>query len=109
MRPRIVRALSVTARAHRGVRLSCRLLLITGVVALGYVGMTLLDARLYQASAKRSLETQVQTLKEIGSSHSGRPSSRATFWAALIFPGWECRSRFCREPTLGLCDWAPDT
>ena len=37
-----------------------RLFFLTGVVALGYVGFTLLDARLYQASAKRSLETEIQ-------------------------------------------------
>jgi LPXTG-site transpeptidase (sortase) family protein len=37
---------------------------ITGIVALGYVGFTLLDARIYQASAKRSLETQIQAKNE---------------------------------------------
>jgi sortase A len=37
------------------------LFFITGILALGYVGFTLLDSRLYQASAKRSLETQIQT------------------------------------------------
>jgi sortase A len=44
-------------------RLLCwsqRLLLIAGTLALGYVGFTLLDARLYQASAKQSLESQIQ-------------------------------------------------
>jgi sortase A len=35
------------------------LFFITGILALGYVGFILLDARLYQASAKRSLETQI--------------------------------------------------
>jgi sortase A len=35
-------------------------LFIAGALALGYVGFTLLDARLYQASAKRSLESQIQ-------------------------------------------------
>jgi hypothetical protein len=33
---------------------------ITGNVALAYVGLTLLDARLYQVSAKHSLETQIR-------------------------------------------------
>ena len=33
-------------------------------VALGYVGFTLLNARLYQVSAKRSLESQIQTKKK---------------------------------------------
>jgi sortase A len=36
-----------------------RLLIITGTLALGYVGFTLLDARLYQVAAKRSLENQI--------------------------------------------------
>jgi sortase A len=67
MRLRIVRPFPVSARAYRVVRWSRRLLFLTGIVALGYVGMTLLDARLYQASAKRSLEAQVQTLGEIHS------------------------------------------
>jgi len=46
------------------LRWSQRLLVITGAVALGYVGFTLLDARLFQASAKRSLETQIQREEE---------------------------------------------
>jgi sortase A len=33
-------------------------------LALGYVGFTLLDARFYQVSAKRSLESQIQLEKE---------------------------------------------
>jgi sortase A len=40
------------------------LLFVTGILALGYVGVTLLDARLYQVSAKRSLESQIQAEKE---------------------------------------------
>lgn len=31
-----------------------------GILALSYVGFTMLDARLYQVSAKRSLESQIQ-------------------------------------------------
>jgi LPXTG-site transpeptidase (sortase) family protein len=50
----------VPTRTHRLLRWSQRLLFITGVLALGYVGFTLLDARLYQVSAKRSLESQIQ-------------------------------------------------
>ncbi len=39
----------------------CRYLFImAGLAALGYVGLTLLDARLYQASAKRSLDSQIR-------------------------------------------------
>ena len=39
---------------------SQRLFFMTGFLALSYVAFTLLDARLYQVSAKRSLERQVQ-------------------------------------------------
>ena len=41
------------------LRWSQRFLIITGTLALGYVGFTLLDARLYQVAAKRSLESQI--------------------------------------------------
>jgi len=51
-------------RRPRFVCWSQRLLVITGALALGYVGFTLLDARLFQASAKRSLETQIQREEE---------------------------------------------
>lgn len=33
---------------------------MTGTIALGYVGLTVLDARLYQASAKRVLDSQIE-------------------------------------------------
>jgi sortase A len=45
----------------RGIRY---LLYFGGMLALGYVGFTLLDARLYQVSAKRSLENQSQVENE---------------------------------------------
>jgi sortase A len=67
MRLQILRTFSVSARAYRLVQWSRRLLFLTGIVALGYVGLTLLDAGLYQTSAKHSLDTQIQTLKEIDS------------------------------------------
>jgi sortase A len=47
-------------RFHRLLRWTQPLLFTTGILLLGYVGFTLLDARLFQASAKRSLETQIQ-------------------------------------------------
>jgi sortase A len=52
--------------AHtRGVvRWSGRLLLVLGMLALGYVGFTVLDARTFQASAQRSIEAQIQVAKE---------------------------------------------
>jgi sortase A len=46
------------------IRWSQRLLIITGTLALGYVGFTLLDARLYQVAAKKSLESQIHNEEE---------------------------------------------
>jgi len=51
-------------RIRRLLRWSQRLLFITGTLTLGYVGFTLLDARLYQVSAKLSLEGQIHREKE---------------------------------------------
>jgi sortase A len=51
-------------RMQKFVRWIQRILFITGTLALGYVGFTLLDARLYEASAKRSLETQISREEE---------------------------------------------
>ena len=51
-------------RNSRLLRWSQRLLFIIGILALGYVGFALLDARLFQASAKRSLEIQIQKEEE---------------------------------------------
>lgn len=51
-------------RIRRLLRWTQRLLFITGALALGYVGFTLLDARFYQVSAKRSLEGQIHQAKE---------------------------------------------
>jgi sortase A len=51
-------------RIRRFLRRTQRLLFITGVLALGYVSVTVLDARLYQVSAKRSLENQIQLEKQ---------------------------------------------
>jgi sortase A len=52
------------ARKPRLLRWTQRFLFITGILLLGYVGFTLLEARLYQVSAKRSLENQIQVEKE---------------------------------------------
>jgi sortase A len=57
-------------RTQELLRWSQRLLFVTGILALGYVGFALLDAKLYQASAKRSLENQIQLEKEL---HEIRP------------------------------------
>ena len=46
-------------RMQRVLGWTQRLFFITGTLALGYVGFTLLYARLYQVSAKHSLENQI--------------------------------------------------
>jgi len=51
---------SFPTRMQRLLYWSQRLFFMTGFLALSYVAFTLLDARLYQVSAKRSLERQVQ-------------------------------------------------
>ena len=47
-------------RIKRFLRWSRRLLFVTGIFALGFVGFTLLEARLYQVSAKRVLASRIQ-------------------------------------------------
>lgn len=64
MRVIIKRPLFPKAFILRLLRWSQRVLFITGILALGYVGFTLLDATFFQASAKRSLETQVRMEQE---------------------------------------------
>ncbi len=64
MKFRIRRQMLLPARTRWLLRGSRYLFFITGILALGYVGFTLLDASLYQVSAKRSLESQIQVEKE---------------------------------------------
>jgi sortase A len=54
----------VPTRTQRFLRWSQRLFFLTGTLALGYVGFTLFGASFYQASAKRSLESQIQLENE---------------------------------------------
>lgn len=44
---------------QRFIRWTRRVLVITGLLALSYVALTLLDARLYQAQAVQTLESQI--------------------------------------------------
>ena len=46
------------------VQWSGRLLLVIGMLALGYVAFNVLDAQIFQASAERSLENQIQAAQE---------------------------------------------
>ncbi|MGD0567758.1 MAG: class D sortase [Candidatus Sulfotelmatobacter sp.] len=54
---------SFPTHTRRFLRWTQRLLFLTGSLALGYVAFTLLDARLYQMSAKRSLENQIEVAR----------------------------------------------
>jgi sortase A len=56
--------LLLPAKTHGIVRWSRRFFFTTGIVALGYVGFTIVDARLHQASAERSLKSQIEIRKE---------------------------------------------
>ena len=51
-------------RIKRFLHWSRHLLFAAGILALGYVGFTLFGASLYQASAKRSLESQIRVERE---------------------------------------------
>lgn len=59
MKVRIRRKMLLPTRTRWLLRGSRFLFFIIGILALGYVGFILLDARLYQVSAKRALETQI--------------------------------------------------
>lgn len=50
----------ISRQTPRWLRAIRYILFVIGFVAFAYVGLTLLDARLYQASAKSSLERQIQ-------------------------------------------------
>jgi sortase A len=60
----IRRQMPLPMRARWLLRGGRYLFFVTGILALGYVGFTLLNAKLYQVSAKRSLESQIQVQKE---------------------------------------------
>jgi sortase A len=65
----------VPTRAPRLLRWSQRLLFIIGILALGYVAFTLLAASLFQASAKRVLESQI-LLEKVPHEIQPRPAIR---------------------------------
>jgi sortase A len=76
MKIRIRRPMFLPMRTGWFLRGSRYLLFVTGILALGYVGFALLDAKLYQVSAKRSLESQIQVQKESKVTQS-RPAIKA--------------------------------
>jgi sortase A len=78
--------ISLSTRAHRWVVWSRCLLLVIGTVAFGYVGFTLLESRLYQTSAKQSLETQIQTIKKSDSLRTKVPVKPGDVLGRLDIP-----------------------
>jgi sortase A len=60
--------------------------LVIGTVAFGYVGLTLLESRLYQASAKQSLETQIHAIKESDSLQTKVPVKPGDVLGRLDIP-----------------------
>ena len=66
----IIRRPLLSARTRSWIRWTRRFFFITATVALGYVAFTLVETSLYQASAKRSLETPISAELE----HKAIPS-----------------------------------
>jgi sortase A len=74
------------ARKPRLLRWTQRLLFITGLLLLGYVGFTLLEARVYQVSAKRSLENEIQAEKERRQSQPKPPVRKGDVLGRMDIP-----------------------
>ena len=74
------------ARQPRLLRWIQRLLFITGILLLGYVGFTLLETRLYQVSAKRSLENEIRAEKERPQAQSKSPVRKGDVLGRMDIP-----------------------
>jgi sortase A len=74
------------ARKPRLLRWTQRLLFFTGLLLLGYVGFTLLEARVYQVSAKRSLENEIQAEKERPQSQPKLPVRKGDVLGRMDIP-----------------------
>ena len=74
------------ARQPRLLRWIQRLLFITGILLLGYVGFTLLETRLYQVSATRSLENEIRAEKERPQAQSKSPVRKGDVLGRMDIP-----------------------
>jgi sortase A len=63
MKIRIKRNMFLLTREHPWIRWSRYLLFAVGILALGYAGFALLDARLYQADQSRRFQQELNRLK----------------------------------------------
>jgi len=73
-------------RTKRVLHWSRHLLFITGILALGFVGFTMLDARLYQASAMRSLDNQIRTERQHQSTQPRPPAKQGDVLGRMDIP-----------------------
>jgi len=74
------------ARKPRLLRWTQRLLFISGILLLGYVGFTLLEVRLYQVSVKRSLQKEIQAEKERPQSQPKPPVRKGDVLGRMDIP-----------------------
>jgi len=63
MKLRIARRLQPSTRARRFLRWSRNAFLVAGVLALGYCGFVLLDAKLYQANQARLFQQELESVR----------------------------------------------
>ncbi|MGA7794672.1 MAG: class D sortase [Candidatus Acidiferrales bacterium] len=74
MKLRIVRQMLRLTRPHRFLRWGRNALLVTGVVALGYCGFVLLDAKLYQDYQAHRFQQQLSSVRSAIISTGGVPN-----------------------------------
>lgn len=74
MKLRIVPQMLRLTRPHRFLRWSRNALLVIGVVALGYCGFVLLDAKLYQDYQARRFQQQLSSVRSAIISTGGVPN-----------------------------------
>lgn len=63
MKVRITRPVPPSTRARRFLRWSRNTFLVTGIIALGYSGLVLLDSKLYQDNEARRFQQQVESVR----------------------------------------------
>jgi sortase A len=75
-----------SARLQKFLRWSRSLFFITGSLALGYVGLSLVDAKVYQASAKRTLENQIQVETKSAVTRPSPPTKQGDVLGRMDIP-----------------------
>jgi len=80
-------------------------MLITGILALSYVAINLIGARIYQKNAELTLEKQIQAEEQHKAEQPHPFSKKGMSWAALRFRGLEYRWPFCKGRRRELYGW----